>query len=284
MEQLDGKVAVITGAANGIGLAMARAFAKQGSKLVLADVNGDELAAAVASLEADGATATGEVTDVSEIEQVEALRDAALGAYGAVHVVCNNAGVGGGGLSWEIPMDQWRWVLGVDLFGVIHGVKTFTPLLVEQGEGHVVNTASMAGLTSPGFMGPYNVSKHGVVTLSETMYGELSMMAPGVGVSVLCPGWVNTRVYDAARYRTDDEEQSEASQAAAEGLMDVVKGLVTSGLDPSVVADQVVDAVLTRRFYILTHPSWNDAITDRTATIVSGENPGPMSLPSENAG
>lgn len=275
MEDLTGRVAVITGGANGIGYAMAESFADAGMKLVLADVNGDELTDAVARLSESGATVSGVQTDVSDPAQVERLRDGALAAYGAVHVVCNNAGVGGGGLSWEVPLEQFRWVLGVDLFGVIHGVHTFAPLLVDQGEGHIVNTASMAGLLSPAFMSPYNIAKHGVVTLSETLFAELAMAAPGVGVSVLCPGWVNTRIYDARRYAPEEAQDSalDENDDPTGQFADVVKGLVTSGIDPRQVGAQVLDAVRTRRFYILTHPDWVRLATDRTQRMADGEDP-----------
>lgn len=275
MEDLTGRVAVVTGGANGIGYAMAESFADAGMKLVLADLNGDELTAAVARLTESGAIVSGVQTDVSDPAQVDALRDAALATFGAVHVVCNNAGVGGGGVSWEIPLEQFRWVLGVDLFGVIHGVHSFTPLLVDQGEGHIVNTASMAGLLSPAFMSPYNIAKHGVVTLSETLFAELAMTAPGVGVSVLCPGWVNTRIYDAGRYAPAVAQTAALGEndEATAGFADVVKGLVTSGIDPHQVGVQVLDAVRTRRFYILTHPDWVELATDRTQRMADGGDP-----------
>lgn len=284
MEELTGKVAVVTGGANGIGYAMAEAFAGAGAKLVLADINESELDAAVTRLRDAGATATGVPTDVSQLDRVEALRDAALAEHGAIHVICNNAGVGGGGLSWDIPLEQYRWVLGVDLFGVINGIRTFVPLLVEQGEGHVVNTASMAGLLSPAFMAPYNIAKHGVVTLSETLFAELASLAPGVGVSVLCPGWVKTRIYDAGRYAPDDATAAPlgGSDDATGGFAEVVKGLVEGGIEASDVAAQVLDAVLTRRFYILTHPDWVPLATDRTERMADGRDPVGGMLPAEN--
>jgi len=287
MEDLNGRVAVVTGGANGIGYALAEAFAGVGAKLVLADVDEAELDAAVRRLGDAGATVSGVPTDVSDAAQVEALRDATLAAHGAVHVVCNNAGVGTGGLSWEIPLSQYQWVLGVDLFGVIHGVRTFTPLLVEQGEGHIVNTASMAGLLSAAFMAPYNIAKHGVVTLSETLFAELASLAPEVGVSVLCPGWVNTRIYDAGRYgqgatgsvAADADPTGGADDGA--GFAEIVKGLVADGLEPADVAAQVLDAVLTRRFYVLTHPDWMPLVADRTQRTMDGGDPGVGTLPSD---
>ena len=193
MDEFEGKVAVVTGGAAGIGLAMARRFGAAGMKLVIADIQPDALDESVAALRSDGLDAIGVVADVSDRAQVQAVADAAMEAHGAIHLACNNAGVGSGGLTWELTEADWKWVLGVDLWGVIHGVGIFTPLIIASGGGHVVNTASMAGLTSPPYMGPYNVAKHGVVALSESMYLELQMAAPSVGVTVVCPGWVGLR-------------------------------------------------------------------------------------------
>ena len=189
--------------------------------------------------------------------------------FGAVHVVCNNAGVSAGGPTWEHSLADWAWVLGVNLWGVIHGVKAFTPTFLAQGEGHVVNTASMAGLTSPPFMSIYNVSKHAVVTLSETMFGELQMSGGQVGVSVLCPGWVNTRIHEAGRNRPDAVEEP----IADEGMRDMIAGVIASGLDPDDVGRMVAEAVKARRFYILTHPDWKPMISGRVERIVAEEDP-----------
>jgi NAD(P)-dependent dehydrogenase (short-subunit alcohol dehydrogenase family) len=281
MEQLEGKVAVVTGAASGIGRAMVNRFGAAGMRVVMADVEKAALVTATDEVRAAGIDAHGIVTDVSSWDSVAALRDETLDRFGAVHVVCNNAGVGGGGLTWECTLDDWNWVIGVDLFGVIYGIRAFVPLLIEQGEGHVVNTASVAGLSSPPFMGPYNVSKHGVVTLSETLYAELAFSAPDIGVTVVCPGWVKTRVGESGRNRPvelgglpegEEPELPEAGtpQAAAREL---IQGLIASGVDPSVVADAVLDAVRTRRFYVFTHPELNEGFLERTRRMVEGENP-----------
>ena len=200
MEELAGKVVVVTGGASGIGLALTTAFLDQGMRVVMGDIEAAALEKAVADLPA-GAAVLPVVADVSRIEDVERLRDQGLDTYGQVDVVCNNAGVAAGGLGWEVALEDWSWVLGVNLMGVVHGVKTFVPLFLEQGSGHVVNTASMAGLLSSPFMAPYNVAKHGVVTLSETIHAELQMLGAPVGVSVLCPGWVKTRIGEADRNR-----------------------------------------------------------------------------------
>jgi NAD(P)-dependent dehydrogenase (short-subunit alcohol dehydrogenase family) len=281
MDELTGRVAVVTGGASGIGLAMAKRFAAAGMKVVLGDIEPGALDKAVAGLQESGAEAVGTVTDVSDYAQVEALRDRALDAFGAVHVVCNNAGVGGGGQMWECSLEDWRWVLGVNLWGVIHGVKAFVPLLVEQGEGHVVNTASMAGLTSPAFMGPYNVSKHGVVTLSETLYAELAAAAPGVGVSVVCPGWVKTNIDTSSRNRPDAlaNPVTPAAEEQDGAVASVLHDLIANGLPPERVADLVHDALVERRFYVLTHPDWSPMISGRVERIVGGQNPEAGFLP-----
>lgn len=282
MEQLDGKVAVITGAASGIGRAMAETFAAQGMKLVLADVEVDALDRAATEL-----SATTEVLaqrcDVSDPTAVDLLRDATVDRFGTAHVVANNAGVSAGGPVWAHSPADWNWVLGVNLLGVVNGIRSFTPLLIEQNEGHIVNTASMAGLTSPPFMSIYNVTKHAVVTLSETLFGDLALAgATGVGVSVLCPGWVQTRIHEADRNRPVDPGAPSADAAPAEdaaGLREIISGLISNGLAPEDVAAMVLDAVQHRRFYILTHPDWKPMIADRVRRIVDGEDPAIASLP-----
>ncbi len=272
MESLEGKVAVITGAASGIGLAMARRFAADGMKLVLADIEQAALDEAMASF-SPRVELLAKVTDVADWGAVEAFRDDAVDAFGTVHVVCNNAGVGSGGLTWEVSLEDWEWVLGVDLWGVIHGIKAFVPLLVDQGEGHVVNTASMAGVTSPPFMSPYNVAKHGVVTLTETLCSELGAVAPDVGATVVCPGWVKTRIDESARNRPGGAPEPVTAGVAGPGP----SSLIATGIDPGAVADLVADAVLTNRFYVFTH-DWMPMITARHDRIRNGEAPNPAVL------
>jgi NAD(P)-dependent dehydrogenase (short-subunit alcohol dehydrogenase family) len=268
VEQLEGKVAVVTGAASGIGLAMAQAFAGEGMAVVMADIEAPALEEAAASMP-PGAEVTTTVADVSSYEQVEAVRTHALGSFGAVHVVCNNAGVGGGGPMAEIDLDTWSWILGVNLWGVIHGVKAFLPGLLEQGEGHIVNTASVAGLYSAPFMGPYNVSKFGVVTLSETMAVELSSSGAPVGVSVVCPSWVRTNIATSVRNRPGAELDDEGTAA----LKEIVEHFLTTGIEPHDVARQVVEAVRSGTFWVLTHPETPDAVRARTASILDGTPP-----------
>jgi len=277
MEELSGKVAVVTGGASGIGLALAHAFAGAGMRLVLADIEADALDKAVADLP-EGTEALAVVCDVSDGDQVEALRDAAVERFGTAHVVCNNAGVSSAGPIWQNTLDDWDWCLGVNLYGVIHGIRAFTPLFIEQGEGHIVNTASMAGLTSAPGMGVYNVSKHGVVTLSETLFSDLALAgATGVGVSVLCPGWVDTRIHESHRNRAGREEREATDEERA--MLDVVGALLASGLDPADVAAQVLAAVRERRFYVLTHPDWKPMISGRVDRIIAGEDPMIAGLP-----
>ena len=243
MDELEGKVAVVTGAASGIGLALATRLAAEGMQLVLGDVEAPALDAAASALRDGGAEVEAVVTDVSVAGDVDALGRAAIDRFGALHLAVNNAGVSGGGLSWEIPLETWDWILGVNLRGVIHGLRAFVPRIIESGGGHVVNTASMAGLTSPPFMGPYNVSKHGVVTLSETLYQELQLTHPEVGVTVVCPGWVRTRIHEADRNRPPASRVVPDGQEGAAGLRDIVTSLIEGGLDPAEVADMVVAAV-----------------------------------------
>ena len=213
MDEFEGKVAVVTGGASGIGAAMAAAFAARGMKLVLADIEPGPLEETAHALRGDGADVFAVTADVSRAADVERVGQAAIDTFGALHVACNNAGVGSGGATWEVDLSTWEWVLGVNLMGVVHGLRSFTPRIIASGGGHIVNTASMAGLTSPAFMSPYNVSKHAVVTMSESMYVELEMLHPEVGISVLCPGWVQTRINESDRNQPDDVA---AAQAAAD--------------------------------------------------------------------
>jgi NAD(P)-dependent dehydrogenase (short-subunit alcohol dehydrogenase family) len=280
MTELTGKVAVVTGAASGIGRAMAARFAAEGMKVVLADVEEAALAAAVTTMTASGAAAIGVPTDVARAADVEALARAALRAYGGVHVVCNNAGVVAAGVSWERSVADWEWVLGVNLWGVIHGIRVFVPIMLEQGtEGHVVNTASMAGLVSGPLNAIYNVTKHGVVTLSETLHQDLQLRGAPIGVSVLCPGWVNTRIMDADRNRPTASAAGAAARTPEEAALEqAVRQLLATGLPPTQVAAQVVDAIRARRFYILTHPEWKGLIRARLEDILAERTPGPVSF------
>ena len=266
MEDLTGRVAVVTGAASGIGRSMALRFAAEGMKVVMADIEQDALAAAAAAMP-EGAEFVTTSCDVSSGEQIEALRDFSLASFGAVHLVCNNAGVGGGGPMSAIDVDAWKWVIDVDLWSVIHGVRVFLPVLLEQGEGHIVNTASVAGLFSAPYMGPYNVAKYGVVALSETLFSELAGQQSPVGVSVLCPSWVRTNIATSVRNRPG------VTQEEVDALGSLAQVFIDGGLDPDVVAGDVVDAVRARQFWIITHDDTNAAVSKRSRSIVERTDP-----------
>ncbi|MCU1467394.1 MAG: short-chain alcohol dehydrogenase [Actinomycetia bacterium] len=275
MQDLNGKVAVVTGGASGIGNALARRFASEGAQVVVGDIEADALERAVAELRASGAPAVGIVTDVTDPAQMQALGDAAVERFGGVHVFCNNAGVGGGGLSWEMPLSTWEWVIGVNMWGVIHGVRTFVPLLMQQAEAHIVNTASVAGLVAAPFMGPYNASKHAVVAISETLHHELAMVAPQVKVSVLCPGWVNTKIAESGRNRPEHLQEDDAV-ADGEGA-ELLRGLIEKGMPPEEVAGKVRDAMRDERFWVLTHDDegdfWVDGVNARLRSLEARTNP-----------
>jgi NAD(P)-dependent dehydrogenase (short-subunit alcohol dehydrogenase family) len=279
MKEFSGKVAVITGGASGIGRAMAERFAKAGMKIVLADVEERALAAAAGEIAASGAETLAVRTDVSKGTDVEALAKAALGRFGAVHVVCNNAGVAVSALTWDYTVADWEWVLGVNLWGVIHGVRVFTPILLEQGvEGHIVNTASLAGLISGGAAASYNVSKFGVVTLSETMHQELLALGAPVRVSVLCPGFVSTRIADSNRNRPTGLADTARVPEGFAQMEALGRQFIAAGSPPAMIAERVFEAVRDERFYILPHPDWKDQIQARMENILAERNPTPPDL------
>jgi NAD(P)-dependent dehydrogenase (short-subunit alcohol dehydrogenase family) len=253
MNELRGKVAVVTGGASGIGFGMAQAFAAEGMKVVLADIEADPLTEAAGKLRADGADVLDVVTDVTDEDQVIDLATTTYSHFDTAHVVCNNAGVGGGaGMLWEIPQAGWDWAFGVNLWGVLHGVRAFVPRLVEQGEGHVVNTASVAGLKALPFMGPYTATKHAVVGLSEALAMELVMTGAPVKVSVLCPGFIKTRLFESERNRPDHLAAGPNLDESAVG--EVVKGLIDAGMDPAELGRRVVAGVKADDFFILSDP------------------------------
>lgn len=271
MEDLQGKVAVITGGASGIGRAVAEKAAAEGMKIVIADIEEGPLKEAEGELTGRGAEAIGVVTDVSDAAAVRELRDRALERFGAVHLVHNNAGIGTGGPIWEFSEEDWRWIIGVNQWGVINGIATFVPLLMEQGEGHVVNTASIAGLTTTAFLGPYHATKFAVVAMSEVLYKDLQTAGSPVGVSVLCPGFVQTRIAESDRNRP--AWAPERNVEGAEELRAVIQTMVDGGIPPAAVADRVIDAVKTNTFYILTHPELTEAIQIRCEDMVQGRPP-----------
>jgi NAD(P)-dependent dehydrogenase (short-subunit alcohol dehydrogenase family) len=291
MFEFAGKVAVITGAASGFGRAFAEKGASLGMKLVLADVNPEALHQTVDALRAGGAEAIGVPTDVSDAAQVEALAQAALDAFGKVHLLFNNAGVGSGGFLWESSANDWAWVFNVNVMGVANGVRAFTPIMLRQNEpAHIVNTASVAGLLSPPAMGIYNASKHAVVSLTETLYHDLQLAQAAkpvdggeVGCSLLCPAFVPTGIADAERARPAELRNvsgpTRSQIAAGKQLHRAVQSGKLSAAD---VADITFEAIAARRFYIVTHPGIMATVKLRHEDIEQLRNPtDPMSLKPE---
>ncbi len=277
MHDLRGKVAVVTGAASGIGLALAKRFGAEGMRVVMADIELPALEAAAHELASSGAELLVVPADCSVEADVENLSAAAISRFGAVHVVCNNAGVGSRGLMIaDLPRRDFEWVLGVNLWGVIHGIRAFLPAMIEQGEGHIVNTASVSGLYHLPRMGPYNASKAAVIALSETLKFELDAELSPVGVSVLCPSWVRTNISTAARNVPERLTYELTPQQAAEAVEYKSKRkqqLQSEALEADDVAIQVRDAILTNRFYVITHPESVANMRDRFDRIVGGDNP-----------
>jgi NAD(P)-dependent dehydrogenase (short-subunit alcohol dehydrogenase family) len=249
--ELEGKTAVITGGASGIGLATAKRFAESKVNLVLGDIEEGPLDQAVKDLREAGANVIGVATDVTVESDVIALRDAALKEFGAAHVVFNNAGVAAGA-TIGTPTSVWKWVIDVDLYGVIYGLNAFVPVFMEQNEGHVINTASLAGLGGAPGMGPYCAAKFAVVGLSESLFQEFLLVGTKVGVSVLCPGFVKTRIHESAR-NMPNELVSYNEDPTAKMIADAASQAVNAGIDASDVAAQVEDAVRTKKFWILPH-------------------------------
>ncbi|MGH9228775.1 MAG: SDR family NAD(P)-dependent oxidoreductase [Acidimicrobiales bacterium] len=280
MEDLEGKVAVVTGGASGIGLGLARRFAGERMRVVLADVERGALDTATAGLadEFGADNVVGVLTDVRDDEAVDALAAAAFERFGTVHVLCNNAGVGVGGLTWTVPADRWRWAVEVNLLGVARGIRAFVPRMIEQGEGHVVNTASAAGILTGPAMAPYFATKHAVVALSESLYFDLQLTGGTVGVSVLCPEWVRTNIADSERNRPNDVAPGESGLVSGidvdpEMVRALIQGLIDGGMDPDDVAAQVVDAIRTGRFWVLTHPTTLAAARSRWEAIADNGQP-----------
>ncbi|OYT93910.1 MAG: hypothetical protein CFE43_00820 [Burkholderiales bacterium PBB3] len=276
-----GKTAVLTGAGSGFGLECARIGAKLGMNLVLADVQQDALDKTVAEMQAAGAQVLAMKVDVSKADQVEALGAATLARFGAPHFVFNNAGVGAGGLIWENTLKDWEWVIGVNLMGVAHGVRVFTPMMLAAAkadpayQGHIVNTASMAGLLNAPNMGIYNVSKHAVVSMSETLYQDLALVTDQISASVLCPFFVPTGISQSHRNRPEDltpaDTKPTQSQLIGQAMSD--KAVGSGKVTAAEVAQKVFDAIAANQFYIYSHPKAIGSVQTRLEDVLMARNP-----------
>jgi NAD(P)-dependent dehydrogenase (short-subunit alcohol dehydrogenase family) len=275
MKALAGKVAAVTGAASGLGRAMANAFAAEGMHVALADVDLQNLFQVEKEIRSRGVRALSMQVDVSKAAQVEAFAERVVSELGGVHLVCNNAGVSPLGAVWESTAADWQWILGVNLWGVIHGVRAFAPRLIAQNEGHIVNTASVAGLISPPGSGAYNATKHAVVALSESLHHDLRSRGAAVGVSVLCPAYVPTGISDSERNRPGDllNADQPKSQYQTEKEAMLRKAVASGRLSADDVARAVVAAVKEDRFYVLTHPRIKGAIRARMEDILDERPP-----------
>ena len=270
MNDLNGKIAVITGGASGIGLGMARAFAGAGMKLVLADLDDAARDAAIAEFRTAGTEAVGMHCDVSVHEQVQALAALATETYGGVHILCNNAGIGIPTATLPMKLSDWRWILDVDLYGPIYGVEVFLPIMEAQGEGHINSTSSMAGLFAGGFMGAYNVAKHGVVALMATLARDLAGRKSPITASVLCPGPINTNISrHSVAYRPGRAKPKADSAGAGQAAAGIQKMLEEQGMNPDDVGTLVLNAVRSGQFWILTHPGMATIITKQASALAA---------------
>ena len=274
-----GKTAVLTGGASGFGLECARIGARLGMNLVLVDVQQDALDKARAELEAQGVQVLAQRVDVSNAEQMQALAKAVEQRFGAPNFVFNNAGVAAGGLVWENTLEDWQWVMGVNLWGVIHGVRLFTPMMLAAAEkdpsfqGHIVNTASMAGLLTPPNMGIYNVTKHAVVSLTETLYQDLKLVTDQISASVLCPYFVPTGIHHSERNRPANLAADKPTKSQLIGQAMSEKAVSSGKVSAADVAQKVFDAITADQFYVYSHPRALGNVQRRTEAIVQGANP-----------
>jgi NAD(P)-dependent dehydrogenase (short-subunit alcohol dehydrogenase family) len=273
------KTAVLTGAGSGFGLECARIGARLGMNLVLADVQQDALDKAVAEMQAAGAAVLGMRVDVSKADQVEALGAATLQRFGAPHFVFNNAGVGAGGLIWENTAADWEWVIGVNLMGVAHGIRVFTPMMLDaagkdpQYQGHIVNTASMAGLVNAPNMGIYGASKHAVVSMSETLYQDLALVTDQISASVLCPFFVPTGISQSHRNRPQELQSSKPTRSQLIGQAMSDKAVGSGKITAAEVAQKVFDAITANQFYIYSHPKAIGSVQTRMEDVLLSRNP-----------
>jgi NAD(P)-dependent dehydrogenase (short-subunit alcohol dehydrogenase family) len=270
MDLVRGHVAVVTGAGSGIGLAMAERFARSGLNIVAADVQRDALAAAGERIAGHGVEVLTVPCDVSKPDAVAALADATLDRFGGVHLLCNNAGVAPRSDPWFGPLSAWEWVIGVNFWGVVHGCRAFLPHLL--GGGHIVNTASIAGLY-PGFSPAYDASKHAVVAISEGLYNMAAMIGLPIGVSVLCPGWVKTAIVDADRNWPDELGDRPAPGPTSAVVEPHVRRAIDEGATPAFIADAIADAVTTGRFWVIPQQEFLDLVVRRWDSVAARENP-----------
>lgn len=277
MKNLNNKVAVITGAASGIGLGMAHAFAAEGMRLVLADIELDALNAVAKEFESRGAQVSTHRVDVADPVAVDELADHAYSTFGSVSIVCNNAGVIENNLPiWEYSVDDWNWVVGINLMGVAHGIRTFVPRMIDGGEeGHIVNTASFGGLISGSATPIYIMSKHAVVAMSESLHHDLVASGSRLKASVLCPGWVKTSIVESDRNREDAPKLSEKLTRTRQRFQDGIN----TGIEPDEVGSMVVNAITSERFYIHTHPEWLGEVRRRFDAIEDTEKPALNRIP-----
>ena len=275
MKELAGRVAVVTGAASGIGRGMAETFAEAGMKVVLSDIQEPLLRETTETLRRSGHAVHAVVTDVSRPQAIEALAEEATQTFGNVHVLCNNAGIATGvGPVWEATVADWDWILGVNLSSVLYGIQAFVPRMLRHGEGgHIVNTASMAGLIAGADSGLYAATKFGVVSLSETLYLQLQRAGTNVSASVLCPAWVNTNILDSEQTRPTSVADAPPLDGVGRAMQSWVEEQIREGLPPREVGLQVLDAIRAGRFYILTHPKWTPLVEQRMQRLLNGENP-----------
>jgi len=276
MKDLNGKVAVITGGASGLGKAFAEKFGSAGMKLALADVEVPVLEETVANLRSTGVDVIGIPCDVSDAESVKNFSDSVFSEFGAAHLLCLNAGVAATGPIVESSLEEWKWVLGVNLYGIIHGLDAFLPQLVQQNEGHVVMTASIAGHTSFANMASYNASKHATVTIAETLFAEMKEAKLDVGVSCLCPGFVATNIFTSDRNKPEEVQTALAEPPSEEEVTQreaALEWLRANALQPGFVADLVHDAVVEKKFWIFTEESHTHAVKARHSEIQERRDP-----------
>ena len=277
MDNFKDKVIVVTGAASGIGKGIAQTFAAAGAKLVLTDVEEERLSQLATELSSENKNVKTFLCDVADAKKVEALASFTYDAFGACHILCNNAGVVENNLkSWERSLQDWDWVLGINLMGVVHGVKSFVPKMLDGKEpGHIVNTASIGGLVAGLALPAYSVSKHAVVAFTECLYNDLARENAPISASVLCPGWVSTDIADSDRNRSNKPDVDEALMRSRNSF----KKSIANGMEPQEVGKIVADGIKNNQFYLYTHPHWNGAVEDRFKAVLDGSKPASTYLP-----